>query len=363
MASTARKPYRKAPPQHREQRHATAVVPPAPASHLNLNQVITPSPPPPPLPQPKRHPHQVWDSDLDASSLSSLDQRPTLTNQATARGEQRRGQRMQTAAAPPPRGILKQPTPMGAELPYDTVRKSKSVELLGGGGGRRLPSYAPPTSSSLSWRRSSDPPTSCLEERRRFSHFLDEITRRVLSPARLSLLGRPAPPPRGSPAPLRRHRRHMAAGRSSCVGEGLETAPPSERTRRWDRWVAAVRRPNSLHGDWRPERAELLDDDVTEGAGVMQQEVVLWAGREGGTGKEPPRSNHRAAAAHRSPHSPRKVGSPPLAPPTLAPSLVAPPTLPLSFLAPPTVAPPTFPPGCEVRGRAEGSCHRLCLIF
>ncbi|XP_075902156.1 tight junction-associated protein 1 isoform X2 [Nelusetta ayraudi] len=40
MASTARKPYRKAPPQHREQRHATPVAPPAPASHLDLSQEV-----------------------------------------------------------------------------------------------------------------------------------------------------------------------------------------------------------------------------------------------------------------------------------------------------------------------------------
>lgn len=348
MASTARKPYRKAPPQHREQRHATPVVPPAPASHLNLSQVITPSPAPPP-PQPLRHPHPVWDSDLDASSLSSLDQRPTLTNQGIARAERRRGQRRQTAAAIPPRGILKQPTSMGVEHPYDTVRKSKSVELLGGGGGRSHPRYAPPISSSLSWHRSSDPPTSCLEERRRFSHFLDEITRRVLSPARLSLLGRVAPPARGSPAPLRR--RHMAAGRRPWVGKGLEAAPSLERTRRWDRWVAAVRRPGSLHGDWRPQGAQLLDGDDTEGAGCVQQEVVIWAGREGGKGQEPPRSNHRAAAAHQSPQGPRKVGSP-----LLAFSPVAPPALPLSLLAPPIVAPPTVPSQFVVFHRRQLIC-------
>lgn len=40
MASTARKPYRKAPPQHREQRHATPVVPPASALNLNLSQEV-----------------------------------------------------------------------------------------------------------------------------------------------------------------------------------------------------------------------------------------------------------------------------------------------------------------------------------
>lgn len=314
MASTARKPYRKAPPQHREQRHATPVVPPASALHLNLSQVTTPLPPHPP-PQPLRQPHPVWDSDMDASSLSSLDQAPTLTSQGTACGERRRGQRLQTAGAPPPRGILKQPTPMGVEHPYDAVRKSKSVELLGGGVGRSHPRYAPPTSSSLSWHRSSDLPTSCLEERQRFSHFLDEITRRVLSPSRLSLLGRAAPQPRRSPALLRR--RHVAASRRPWVGEGLGAAPSLERTRRWDRWVAAVRRPGSLHNNCRQQGVGFLDGDFTEGAGSMQQEVLLWAGKEGGTAQEPARSNHRAAAAHQSPQVPRKVGSPPLAPPSL----------------------------------------------
>lgn len=335
MASTARKPYRKAPPQHREQRHAAPVVPPAPASHLS--QVTTPSPPhPSPQPPHRWPPHPVWDSDLDASSLSSLDQRPAPANQGAARGERRRGQRLHSAAAPPPRGILKQPTPMGTEHLYDTVRKSKSVELLGGGVGRSHPSYAPPTSSSLSWRRSSDPPTSCLEERRRFSHFLDEITRRVLSPARLNLLGRAPPPPRGSPAPLRRHQRHVTAGRRLWMGEGLGAAPSLERTRRWDRWVAAVRRPGSLHGDCVLQGAELLGGGVTQGAGSLQQEGVRWAGRGGVAIKEPPRSYHRAAAAHQSPQGPRKVGSAPLAPPTLVT-----PTLTLSLLASPALAPPT----------------------
>lgn len=305
MASTARKPYRKAPPQHREQRHATPVVPPA--SHLNLSQVTNTPAPRPPL-QSRRPPHPLWDSDPDASSSSSLDQKTTLTpaNQGTARGEPRQGLRLQSSATPLPRGILKQPTPRGAPHPYDAVRKSKSVELLGGGGGRSHPRHAPPTSSSLSC--SSDLPTSCLEERQRFSHFLDEITRRVLSPARRSLLGRTAPPLRGRPTPLRP--RHVAAGRKPWVGEDLGVAPSSERTRRWDRWVAAVRRPGSLHSDWRPQGAELLYGDVTESAASMQQQVLLWAGRRGGRGQEPPRANQRAAAAaHKSSQGPHKVGS------------------------------------------------------
>lgn len=361
MASAARKPYRKAPPQHREQRHATPVLPPEPASHLNLSQVtITPAPRPPL--QSRRPPLPVWDSDPDASSLSSLDQNPNLTpsNQDTASGGPRRGLRLQSSAAPLPRGILKQPTPRGAGHPYDAVRKSKSVELLRGGGGRSHPSNAPPTSSSLSC--TSDPPTSCLEERRRFSNFLDEITRRVLSPARLSLLGQTTPPLKGKPAPLRP--RHVAAGRKPWVWEELGAAPSSERTRRWDRWVAAVRRPGSLHSDWRPQGAELLFGYVTEGAESMQQQVPLWAGRRGGRGKEPSTANHRAAAAvHESPQGPRKVGGPSHS----GALLVAPHSPPLSPMAPPTVIPPTVSlqfscppllsvsrPGliCEVKGQS-----------
>lgn len=336
MASAARKPYRKAPPQHRETRHALPIAAPAPASHLDVNQVNTlPLAPPPPQHQ---LPHLAWDSDPDASSLSSLDacipppppfssQKPrsrTLSPQGVApassgavRGERRRGQRrLQMAATPavPPRGILKQPAPVGAEHQYDTVRKTKSVELLGGQQGRR----------------SSDPPTSCLEERRRFSHFLDEITHRVLSPARLSLLGRTVPlgQPR-SPAPSRR-RGHT--GRKSA-GAGL----PSERTRRWDSWVAAVRRPGSLHRDWRPEGAGLVEGDVTEGASSAQE--GLWAGRGGakvkaGAGTEPLGANYRPAAAQQSPKGLLKVGSPLLAPPVLHPCTLAPPTLTPPHLVP-----------------------------
>ncbi|KAI3362871.1 hypothetical protein L3Q82_001916 [Scortum barcoo] len=84
-------------------------------------------------------------------------------------------------------------------------------------------------------RRSSDPPfpyrtdwnwkMQVLEEKVRFSNFLDEITCRVLSPARLTLLGRSPSPSReqGSPAPLR----HGARPQEAASGGSISRPDPA----------------------------------------------------------------------------------------------------------------------------------------
>lgn len=380
MASTApaRKPYRKAPPQHRETRHALPVAPPMPASQLDINQVNqqclnAPQPPTPYLthlpgaaakwPQSSEShgavPFPHSDSELDMSSLSSLEvcipppprfsshsQRPHWTRTAAAgvatnpqsprvarkpkpthsrHGEQQRSQRTQATTAAP-RGILKQPASLGVEHTYDIIRKTKSVELLDDSKGQGSSGHHPPTHSldrseqrGLVSRRSSDPPSPCgmnwtwrmqlLEEKVRFSNFLDEITCQVLSPAQLVLLGR-MPPSRdqGSPGP-----RHRPTARWKQPLEGTL----AERTQRWNSWVAAIRRPGSLYKALQEEGEGPLKGDVTEGTEPTQE--VMWGSRgvkmEAGETREKQRHKHRPPASNQSPQSFLKVGPPTVVPP------------------------------------------------
>ncbi|XP_069033298.1 LOW QUALITY PROTEIN: tight junction-associated protein 1 [Embiotoca jacksoni] len=98
-------------------------------------------------------------------------------------------------------------------------------------------------------------------EKVRFSSFLDEITCRVLSPARLTLLGRSLSREQGSPAPQRSHRpahRNQQPERSS-----------SDRTRRWDDWVASLRRPGSCHEPLQ-EKGAWQQDYITNEAGPKE---------------------------------------------------------------------------------------------
>lgn len=105
----------------------------------------------------------------------------------------------------PTKGILKQAQYLG-EHPKDSLRKSKSAEMLGMSRSHkrkpksrsldqeRKPGVSPPVHEASA---SSSSPNSVLpewkvqllEEKLKFSQFLDEITCRVLSPASLNLLG------------------------------------------------------------------------------------------------------------------------------------------------------------------------------
>lgn len=300
MASAApgRKPYRKAPPQHRETRHGPTPASPPPAPRPDFSQVnrltlntLHPHPP-------TRHQAPpLSDSELDVSSLSSLElfvppppaftnsaPRPTRTSRTTAVGtmaserlsfnpsshlsstparthlpkRRHHGQAQQakaTANATPPRGILKQPAPPGVELSYDTLRKSRSAELLDDGrhraerrGPPSLQSLTPPSPGPAAWNWKMQ----VLDEKVRFSSFLDEITCRVLSPARLSQLGKLPENPR---SPAHWH------GRRPNTSHHAESA---DRTRRWDGWVASLRQADSPYEPPRKHRAG--PDDINRGA-------------------------------------------------------------------------------------------------
>ncbi|XP_032409383.1 uncharacterized protein LOC116713349 [Xiphophorus hellerii] len=272
-AGPARKPYRKAPPQHRETRHGLTPASPPPAQRPDLSQVT-------PSPQRREQAPPPSDSEPDVSSLSSLElyvpppppfrssaHRPERHAASQSRGghigsapsrrrspvrhRPSRTQRTAPARGATPKSILKQPAAVGAEPTYDTLRKSKSVELLGDGrrgaehrGPPSLQSLAPSSSTRTAWNWRMQ----VLEEKVRFSSFLDEITCRVLSPARLAQLGRPPADLRGS---AHQHGRRPDTGRRSA-----------DRTRRWDGWVASIRRPDG----WNQPLERAGRGDITQGA-------------------------------------------------------------------------------------------------
>lgn len=326
-AAPARKPYRKAPPQHRETRHGPPAAPPQPdLSQVNKRTLHLPTNPTQHLSYSPRLPRgcvqppplRPSDSDLDISSLSSLElripppplfsspahrtgrtgitvseKRPTsplhgpgprhglhlhcsrktspsagkqhgsVTELNQHRTERRRRPQATThVTATPPRGILKQPVSQSKDHAYDTIRKSKSVELLDDA--RHRPSFSldrteqrasaqssatqSPHRNTWNWRM------QVLQEKARFSDFLDEITCRVLSPARLSLLGQAATREPGSPARGRSRRR---------LTQGHQRAESADRTRRWDDWVASLRWPDSWYSLLKEEGVG--HSDMTQG--------------------------------------------------------------------------------------------------
>lgn len=402
-AAPTRKPYRKAPPQHRETRHTLPAAAPPPAPQLDINQVNqqTLNSPPSPLQHlthlptsakrsestRTRHglPLPPSDSELDVSSLSSLEfcippppffsshsRHPTGTTtttvgvtasdryatshkhspaqehrrelhswthraQTTSRSSpdsrtligswmptdsrrKRSGSRTQNTHFP--KGILKQPASLNVAHTYDVIRKSKSVEVLDNRGGQGGTTRHQPTQSleraeqrAPSSRRSSAPSSpsrtdwnlrmQVLEEKVRFSNFLDEITCRVLSPAHLTLLGRSTPQERGIPVPRRRCR---SPAHSKQQPEGVE------RSRRWDNWVAALQQPCSLY-QLLQERGTGLETlrqqgDITEMGGTKEE---TFGGSRGAKievqeMEEPWRHKHRPPVSNLSFLSHIKVG-------------------------------------------------------
>ena len=322
-AGPARKPYRKAPPQHRETRHSLPVfredlgvsagpptgspgmAPPSPGTQHDPCQVICfrnhtvpvlqrtrfTNPYPvkrPPSPDGANVFSSSWslasDSELDVSSLSSLDvtvlppprifshgavgvslpprsHHPNMSRflsrsedllplsaedeRATSESSQQylhgsspfrsperalafketteifappRGKRPQRDPRPqahalplPPKSILKQPSPPPCLPPADYLRKAKSVEMLGQGrgrghkpkstsldreqGGLNQGKSSPALPYSVSSSSPADRGMHRLEEKVKFSQFLDEITYSVLSPANLHQLGGKKPEP------------------------------------------------------------------------------------------------------------------------------------------------------------------------
>lgn len=339
-ATPARKPYRKAPPQHRETRHAMPVPPPPPASQQpDVNQVkqhkvnrhlfqrvrVTHNPCADERPQSAGSQHDFLQSSLplsgsnvnicEKSSLelciplrfSSQTCRPNRTrtkavgvtasdshatspchlssphspanssssssprrafsphlseNHSPAHPVQQKrlDSAVRTLNGNPPKGILKQPTSTpGVEKTCDVIRNSKSVELLDNSRTRSSAKHRV-TSHSVERtdQQASARPHSAdgnrkmrfLEEKVRFSNFLDEITCRVLSPVHLTMLGR-------SPSKESGNLTHL--GEPHCQNPALRK-PQKDRSQRWDDWVAALQRPGSLcqpqKGEWEEQQSD-----------------------------------------------------------------------------------------------------------
>lgn len=304
-AAPARKPYRKAPPQHRETRHALPVALPTPAPPHELNQVNQPSSYTPPATLLHRStgakqaqsygvqrggpksPLPRSDSELEVSSLSSLEVCVPPSARFSSQRQRRQPARAMTSQSPAavrkpspshrfpedrhhstqwshtaaalataPRSILKQPGCLGLKHTYDIVRKSQSAELLGDGRGEdscatQLSIRSPRRSERCrNPRRSSHPSSPCgtrsnqkmrvLKEKVRFSNFLDEITCRVMSPAHLRELGKPPS------VKAQGHSDILQCRSESRDWQSEETS--AERSRRWDDWVSAVQRPSEEAG-------------------------------------------------------------------------------------------------------------------
>ncbi|MED6243069.1 hypothetical protein ATANTOWER_014434 [Ataeniobius toweri] len=245
-------------------------------------------PPPPPFSNAANHPSQskrtmevgVAASEHHSSSFHSTTKshESRRSRQVSASTRKRspvrhrysRTNHVKTAIyAAPPKSILKQPASLGEEHAYNTLRKSKSVELLEDSakghraehrGPPSLQSLTPPSPSRTTWNWKMQ----VLEEKVRFSSFLDEITCRVLSPARLSLLGKSAAKQQWSPA-------HQHGRSCNKMNHHAESA---DRSRRWDSWVGSLHRPDSWYEPLEKQRAG--HNDITRG---VERRKVTGGGR------------------------------------------------------------------------------------
>ncbi len=388
-AAPARKPYRKAPPQHRETRHTVPVfredvsgsalpsANPAPSAQPDHCQVIFPRNHAPILqrtrftgPYPQCHQRPVWsqasDSELDVSSLSSLElsvlppprifshgsfgvklppkpHRHQKMNRytscsddllvfsadddlASSEGSQqcipgsspshssrsvehflvfkekaqilapKEEQRPPHAApllhAHPPKGILKQSHQLGL-YSSDSLRKSKSAEILAQErsrgrskkpksmsldrekGVRASPTGRATSTSSIS--PSSMPPEwkmQRLEEKVKFSKFLDEITYRVLSPASIKMLCGKLPEPavssKGSQIKLHNNPQKYEFKDHHDKKQ--------ERSGLWDKWATQHSRDSRKSGEARPKAWHNSEDSPE---GQMSEKQHIDPHREG----------------------------------------------------------------------------------
>nr|XP_057920722.1 tight junction-associated protein 1 isoform X2 [Doryrhamphus excisus] len=109
-----------------------------------------------------------------------------------------------------------------------------------------------------------------LEEKVRFSSFLDEITCRVLSPAHLTMLGKEASGVRGSPAPQHHSHTQKKQHPAECKS--------AHRRERWDGWVAALQQSERF----KPRRRETPEsrEAITKGAGHVEEVVKVNGGEK-----------------------------------------------------------------------------------
>lgn len=306
-AAPARKPYRKAPPQHRETRHALPVALPTPATQHDLSQVNQHSLNTPPTTLLRRSisdkhsqsyglqrggtkstlPHS--DSELEVSSISSLEvcvppsgrfnsqsQRthPTRTMSShgpaavrkvspshrlredrhhSTRWSHTTAASATAASVTAPRSILKQPGSLGSKHTYDIIRKSQSVELLGDGRGQEAFAPQPPILSLRRSercrvsRRSSDPSSPCGKRYNQKMHVLKEKVRfsNFLDEITCRVMSPAHLSQLGKPPSVRGQGNVQQCRSDSREWQSEETS--AERSLRWNDWVSSVQRPTVLH--------------------------------------------------------------------------------------------------------------------
>ncbi|CAL9688243.1 unnamed protein product [Knipowitschia caucasica] len=194
MSAAGRKPYRKAPPQHRETRPSHQQTPPPDLTQFSDSDDII--------------------SDV-SSDMTSLVRSPAPRH--------RRANQMLS-----PRGILKRP--MGVQHHCDVIRRARSAEPLDQS--HRSCTYSEDQSQRSSFANSEElkhPLELLLHDKLRFSNFLDDVTCRVLSPAHLHSLGRKNAPPtnRKRSNGHQRNEHHQSHDH--------------ERRQRWDVWSTSLR--------------------------------------------------------------------------------------------------------------------------
>lgn len=303
-AAPARKPYRKAPPQHRETRHALPVTLPTPAPQHDLSQVNQHSLNTPPTtllcrsisakrPQtyglPRGGPSSTLprsDSEVEVSSLSSLEvcvppsghftgqsqrmhRSRTMSSQSPAAGKKpslnhrlREDRHRSTrwphttgASATAPRSILKQPGSLESKHTYDIIRKSQSVELLGDGRGKESNAPQPPIRSLRTSercgvaRRSSDPSSPCGTRCNQRMHVLKEKVRfsNFLDEITCRVMSPAHLSQLGKTPSVKGQGNAAVQHHRSHSREWQSEETPAERSHRWDHWVSSVQRPDALH--------------------------------------------------------------------------------------------------------------------
>lgn len=304
-AAPARKPYRKAPPQHRETRHAPPVTLPTPAPQHDLSQVNQHSLNTPPTtllhrsisakrPQsyglPRVGPTSTLprsDSELEVSSLSSLEvcvppsggftgqrrrmhRSRTMSSQSPTAGKKpspshrlredrhrsTRWPHTTATSATAPRSILKQPGSLESKHTYDIIRKSQSVELLGDGRGKESNAPQSPPIRSLRpsercgvARRSSDPSSPCGTRWNQQMHVLKEKVRfsNFLDEITCRVMSPAHLSQLGKTPSVKGHGNAAIQHARSHSRDWQPEETPAERSHRWDDWVSSVQRPDALH--------------------------------------------------------------------------------------------------------------------
>ncbi|XP_077585087.1 tight junction-associated protein 1 isoform X2 [Stigmatopora nigra] len=219
-AVPSRKPYRKAPPQHREARHGLPAPPP---QHREAPHGL--SAPPPPM------------QGMDRGQVKAAAPPPVLYKCHWRIPERSRGRRPATAAA----GFAARPLRKAAFCADEPAREffcvaaptPKSILKKAAVFGKSRLDGCPPA-PPLDRRRPPPRRLAISEERAGFSDFLDEMARRVALPVAFVPVSAGKPPSDG----------HSA-----------------DRRRRWDARVAELRRSSEVNGG-RPLEAALTKWEV-----------------------------------------------------------------------------------------------------